>query len=384
MNANERLVVAALRERGDLDRAAVAAAVGLPKTTVAGVVGRLLRDGVLAERAGTGRGRRGRRAGELTLASADRVGVIALSHGLVRAAVAAADGTILARRDAGLAGVRDERQILDLGLNRLAEAAAAAGEQPDRVVVGVPAPFERGAGTLYGPAPEPLRDGDLGDLLGGLHADPSGPVGERLGRPATAENDANLATLGEAVFGAGRGLRDFVYVKIVEGIGAGLFLGGALHRGARGLAGELGHVQVADDGPWCRCGGRGCLVHAIRGSAQSYLTSAYRRPVGFREALGLASAGESGTHRILADAGRRVGRVLADAATMLGPEAIVVDGALGAATEPFLAGVREMLDRHTAPVVARTVRLIGGELGDHAEILGGVALARLEPVPARE
>ena len=143
-------------------------------------------------------------------------------------------------------------------------------------------------------------------------------------------------------------------------------------------------MQVADDGPWCRCGGRGCLVHAIRGSAQSYLTSAYRRPVGFREALGLASAGESGTHRILADAGRRVGRVLADGATMLGPEAIVVDGALGAATEPFLAGVREMLDRHTAPVVARTVRLIGGELGDHAEILGGVALARLEPVPARE
>jgi predicted NBD/HSP70 family sugar kinase len=245
-------------------------------------------------------------------------------------------------------------------------------------VVGVPAPFERGAGVHGGPAPEALRDGDLGDLLGGLHADPSGPVGERLGRPATAENDANLATLGEAVFGAGRGLRDFVYVKIVEGIGAGLFLGGALYRGTRGLAGELGHVQVADDGPWCRCGGRGCLIKVIRGSAHSYVADAYRKPVDFREVLGLASAGESGTRRILADAGRRVGRVLADAATMLGPEAIVVDGALGAATGPFLAGVREMLDRHTAPVVARTVRLLGGELGDNAEILGGVALARWE------
>ena len=93
---------------------------------------------------------------------------------------------------------------------------------------------------------------------------------------------------------------------------------------------------------------------------------------------GPASAGESGTRRILADVGRRVGRVLADTATMLGPEAIVVDGALGPATEPLLAGVREMLDRHTAPVVARTVRLIGGGLGDNAEILGGVALARRE------
>jgi predicted NBD/HSP70 family sugar kinase len=381
VNANERLILAAVRDRGAMDRAALAAAAGLPKTTVAGVVARLLRDGVLAERTGAGGGRRGRRAGELTLAPRrDMIGVIAMSHGQVRAAVAGLDGAILARRDATLADAHDEREIIGRGLDRLAEAAAVAGVAPSRVVIGVPAPFERGVGVLTGPAPEPLRDGDLGALIDRLHSDPSGAVGERLGVPVTAENDANLAVLGEAVFGAGRGLSAFVYVKVVEGLGAGLFLNGALYRGARGLAGEIGHVQVTDDGPWCRCGGRGCLLHRIRGSAHSYVASAYHKPVDFTDVLGLASAGEAGTRRILADVGRRVGRVLADTATMLAPEAIVVDGALGAGTDAFLAGVREMLERHTAPVVAGAVRLLGGELGDAAEILGAVALARSESI----
>jgi predicted NBD/HSP70 family sugar kinase len=182
-------------------------------------------------------------------------------------------------------------------------------------------------------------------------------------------------------------LDSFVYVKVVEGLGAGLVLGGQLYRGARGMAGELAHVQVRDDGPWCICGGRGCLAHSFGGFVTSFVESAYQKPLNFVDVLDLAALGEAGTRRILGDAGRQVGRVLADLCMMLCPEAIVVDGMLGAAAEAFLAGVREMIERHTPTTVAQTVRLVIGGLGDRAEILGAVALARREhladqPAPA--
>jgi predicted NBD/HSP70 family sugar kinase len=71
-----------------------------------------------------------------------------------------------------------------------------------------------------------------------------------------------------------------------------------------------------------------------------------------------------------------VGRPLASFCTMFDPSAVVVDGSLGAAGQYVLAGVRESIDRHTAPVVADSVQVIAGELGDRAEPLGGAALAR--------
>ena len=73
------------------------------------------------------------------------------------------------------------------------------------------------------------------------------------------DNDANLGALAEAAFGAGRGARDLVYLKVASGIGAGLILNGRLYRGSGGLAGELGHVLVDPEGIVCRCGNRGCL-----------------------------------------------------------------------------------------------------------------------------
>ena len=74
---------------------------------------------------------------------------------------------------------------------------------------------------------------------------------------------------------------------------------------------------------------------------------------------------------MFADLGRLVGRPLASFCTMFDPAAVVVDGSLGAAGQYVLAGVRESIDRHTAPVVADSVQVIAGELGDRAEPLGG-------------
>ena len=81
---------------------------------------------------------------------------------------------------------------------------------------------------------------------------PQRELAERLELRVEVDNDANLGALAEASFGAGRGLTNIVYVMLGPGIGAGLVLDGRIHRGAAGLAGEIGHVQVRSDGAVCR------------------------------------------------------------------------------------------------------------------------------------
>jgi predicted NBD/HSP70 family sugar kinase len=321
----------------------------------------------------------GRPATGLALAApVGAVGVIALSHVAIRAAVVGFDGRVLARREDRLPPADSERPVLESGQRLLAEAAE--GSSLSCVVLGIPAPFEQGVGVATAAIPAGLHEvaPAPSSALRWFGVDPTPAVSAALGVPVITDNDANLGALGEATFGAGQGIASFVYVKVAEGLGAGLVLNGQLYRGARGLAGELAHVQVVDDGPWCMCGGRGCLAHAFGGFLTPFIEAAYRRPFGFAEVRGFAELGEAGTHRIVTDAGRRVGRVLADACTVLCPEAIIVDGMLGAAGPSFAGGIREMIDRHTSTAVAQTVKVINGTLGDQAELLGAAALTRLE------
>src|SRR5690606_34728188 len=84
-------------------------------------------------------------------------------------------------------------------------------------------------------------------------------IAGRLSLPVHVDNDANVLTLAELWFGAGRGMADFAVVTIEQGVGMGLVLDNRLFRGARGLGMELGHTKARLDGPLCRCGQRACL-----------------------------------------------------------------------------------------------------------------------------
>lgn len=386
---NERLVLAALRGGAVLSRAELSATTDLPKTTVTGIANRLLRRGMVVERtADTGRRHRGRGRPATGLALAEPGGLVAalhFSHTTIRAAAVGWDGTAAAHRQCDIGDDRDQQRVLDRGLRLLEEAFAESGstpEQADFAVIGVPAAFEPGVGAAFGRMPDAAREAvpELARVFGWFRSDPQPMVAERLGIPTAAENYANLAALGEATAGAGRGLDDLIYIKLVEGIGAGLILGGRLHRGARGLAGELAHVQVLPNGRWCLCGSRGCLA-VTYGDFVETIGSTYPQPLTVADIRELAAAGEVGTRRILADLGRGFGRVLADVCVLLSPEAIIVDGALGAAAEPFVSGMREAIDNRMPSVMAQSVQLLTGELGERAEMLGAVALARAGQLP---
>ena len=82
---------------------------------------------------------------------------------------------------------------------------------------------------------------------------------DRLGLPVFIDNDANSVRARRAVLGAGRGVSDLVYLKLSMSVSAALVLRGALYPGAGGLAGQIGHITVDEQGRICRCGNRGCL-----------------------------------------------------------------------------------------------------------------------------
>ncbi len=193
--------------------------------------------------------------------------------------------------------------------------------------------------------------------------------------PVFADNDANLGALAELNNGAARGASDLVYVKVASGVGAGIVLGGRLHRGATGIAGEIGHVQVGEDGQVCRCGNRGCLETIVSAPRiADLLDPAYDEPLSTARVLELDVAEDAGVRRVLSDAGRTIGRALADLCNSLNPELVVVGGSLGT-SESLLAGVRASIDRYAQPDTAAAVRVAAAELGDHAEVTGAIALA---------
>jgi predicted NBD/HSP70 family sugar kinase len=230
--------------------------------------------------------------------------------------------------------------------------------------VGLPGPIDRRTGTV----------GSAVILPGWAGLRARDTLARRLGLRVEVDNDANLGALAEASFGAGRGLSDIVYVRLGSGLGAGLVIDGRLHHGATGLAGEIGHVQVRADGVVCRCGNRGCLeTIAAEGAIRALLRPARGHEVTRREILELVEAGDRGATRVVNDAGQAIGRVLADLCNALNPEA-VVGGELSDAGEPLLGGIRDAIHRYALPGAASVVKVMHGELGERAEVLGALAL----------
>jgi hypothetical protein len=185
-----------------------------------------------------------------------------------------------------------------------------------------------------------------------LEKDPRPDLGDLLGCTTLMVNDANLAALGEAWFGAGRGRRAVFHVCVADGIGAGFVFDGRLFTGAHGFSGELAHVQVNPEGPACPCGNHGCLITqtAVRGLR------------------GHLAAGD------MAELGSLVGCALAPLVTMLDPDCVVVDARLAEGRGPFIAGVTAELGRRCPPDLAAALMVVAGELDD-AERYGALAAA---------
>jgi predicted NBD/HSP70 family sugar kinase len=365
---NRLRVIDALRQRGTASRSEIARQTGLSRTTVTTLVNDLQARGLVVEQPLLEIHGRGRPPTLLRLdPSVGAVVGIHFDHRHLRVAVADLSSTVLAERWQDHDVDRAAEEALDAAADLVEVVLAEAGIERSRVV---------GAGVaLSGPV---SRDGTVGSTVilpgwEGLNA-----VDELTGRldlQVAVDNDANLGALAEVSFGAGRGMSDVIYVMVSSGVGAGIVIDGRLHRGVTGLAGELGHVRVRAEGAVCRCGNRGCLeTVASTDAVLSLLRPTHGQDLGIRGLVELLDGGDAAAIRVVNDAGREIGRVIAGLCNVLSPGGVIVGGDLGVIAEQLLAGIREALDRYALPTVRAAIELRAGVLGERAEVLGALAL----------
>lgn len=162
---------------------------------------------------------------------------------------------------------------------------------------------------------------------------------ERVGVPVLLENDVNTLAVAERLYGRGVGLDHFATITIGRGVGLGIVVGGELYRGARGGAGELGHVRVLEDGPACTCGGHGCLEAVVADPAlvrDAIDVGVLPRDGDIIALRALADAGDPAARAVFARAGRILGGAVAGVVNILSPSLLLVSGE-GIQSWPHLA-----------------------------------------------
>ena len=197
-------------------------------------------------------------------------------------------------------------------------------------------------------------------------------------------NDAVGLTVGEHWKGAGTGTANLLGVTVSTGVGGGLILGGRLSHGFSGNAGHVGHVVVEIDGPPCACGGRGCLEAIASGpnTVRHALDEGWRpRPGVVADGVALAAAAAAGDEvalRNLARAGQAVGTAIASCASLLDLEVAAIVGGFSQSGPSFWEPLREAFAAHAGFPFAAACRVVPGQLGDAAGLLGAAAFV-LDP-----
>ena len=224
----------------------------------------------------------------------------------------------------------------------------ASGLDPDRVdgvVVGVPGVVEEGTGLLR-----------LAENVAGLEGRAfASELQSALGLPVTLENDVNLAALGEQWQGVARGVDDFVFLSIGTGMGAGVVLGGELHRGRHGAAGEIDFALIAFDG----VDPSAPQVTALAGGAADP-----------RAVFGAAREGDEAAQAVVAEVARRIALHIAPFAAVADVELVILGGGIGANGDLLL----DPIGRQLAEWLPFPPRLEVSTLGEAAVLTGALAV----------
>jgi glucokinase len=211
--------------------------------------------------------------------------------------------------------------------------------------------------------------------------------------PCILGNDANLAALGEWKYGAARGYHDVLYMTISTGIGGGIILDDHLILGVRGLAGELGHITVDPQGPLCSCGHRGHLESFSSGTAIARYVSdqirqgessslSTRGEINARDVCLAANQGDPLARRAFERAGSYLGYAVADFLHAFNPAILVMGGGVSSSGELLFEPMRQAMQKHIlSPEYIDDLLITQALLGDHAGLMGALALAQSAPTP---
>ncbi|GAA5206892.1 ROK family transcriptional regulator [Microbacterium kyungheense] len=358
-----------LRDGVPRTRAELAKSTGLARSTVAARVDQLMRMGLItpvAEAASTG----GRPPSLFALNPAAKV-VVAADVGASHATVAVTDltGSILAEHSEPLDIALGPEPVLTWlveGATMLLDRLGRDHSHVAAIGIGVPGPVEHSTGQPVNP---PIMPGwNRFDIPGWLN--------RHLKVPVLVDNDVNIMALGERSV-AWPGIDHLMFVKVATGIGAGLISGGTLQRGAQGVAGDIGHVQVARAADVaCRCGNRGCLEAIASGPAIARtLREAGIEAHSGSDVVDLVERGNIEAVQAVRQAGRDIGEVLTTCVSLVNPSIIAIGGSMARVGEHLIAGVREVVYARSIPLATEHLSIVQSTAAARAAVIGASMLA---------
>ena len=368
--ANLSAIVRGLHERGPLSRSDLVAATGLTRSAIRSLVGELAAAGFVTEAPAVRLGTPGRPSPLVRLIP---TGAAVLSLEILVDSIAAA---IVGLGGETIAKVRVERERREQTVDEVvADLAPLVDELRGRVDVPLISIGVAVAGIIR------RRDGvvSMAPNLGWIDV----PLASRLARalsttlPIHLLNDADAGVVGEHRRGVARGVDDVVYISGEVGVGGGVVVAGRLVTGTAGFAGEVGHITLNPDGIPCRCGSTGCWETEV---GEGRLLALAGRPAdagrqGFAEVLDEAAAGGTAATAAIGHVGRWLGIGLAAVVNILNPRVVILGGP-HAALHPYVAeAIDDGLARFALPASRAVVRVVPGELGVDAMLVGAAEAA---------
>jgi predicted NBD/HSP70 family sugar kinase len=366
---NAAAVLRSLRYDGPASRAELAGRTGLAKATVGAIVAGLEDAGTVRDLEQVRSGDRGRPGLRLTLEGGRPVGVgFEANVEYVAAVVIDLSGAIRLRLTRAVADVRLVEKALAELAAEIAVRLSADGQHPVGATVAIPGLIAEDDRTI---AWTPNL-GVIGTSIAALVDDAFGWRDR-----ARVSNDADCAALAELHHGAGRGSGHMLYLTGTVGIGAGLVEDGRLVRGARGFAGEVGHLPIGEPEARCGCGRLGCWEATIGLHAMLARVGLpeLETPELTAAAVAERAADDPRVRTALEDIGAHLGRGLAILTGLLDPSIIVLGGYFGPLADVVLGPARKVLDASLAAPVQVVPELRSGELGTESAALGAAERA---------
>jgi predicted NBD/HSP70 family sugar kinase len=355
-------------------RSQLAQATGLSRAAVAQRVDLLVARGLLLETEPVAT-ERGRPPVALQLADDALVCAVDLGATHCRLALTTLGGAPLAAAAREI-DINDGPQRTLTGVHELAvELLKQSGRPPEQLrafSIGVPGPVEHETGTVIRP---PIMQGWDGYRVPEFFKERRFAELYDANTTVLVDNDVNMMAFGEYI--RRRDTRHLLYVKVGTGIGCGIISNGALHRGAAGAAGDIGHIPLpGHEDVLCHCGNTGCVEAIASGAAiAKALREAGLPAVDGRDVVRLVSEGNPVARRRVRLAGQQIGEVLASLVSFHNPDAIVLGGSIAQLHEELLADIRGVVYRRALPLATRSLAIETSALGERAGVEGAARMA---------
>jgi N-acetylglucosamine repressor len=372
---NTTLVLKTIYGRDCVSRAQIARLTGLTRTTVSDIVSNLLNDGLVIED-GYGESLGGKPPIQVRLVKdARQLICLDLSDDDFCGAVVNLRGEFLYRQVLPLQHRRGEAalqvvyQLVEALLTRTTAPILGIG-------IGTPGLVDARQGVVRQAVNRGWSDLPLKNLLYQRHQ-----------LPVYVGNDSHVAALAEYSFGETYQMPNLVLIKVGEGIGSGIVLGGQIYYGDGFSAGEIGHLSVQRNGALCSCGNYGCLetvastralidktIELSRIYPQSSLADVAKSAHPIDALASIFKAGDPQAHDLVLEAGRYVGLAVAHLVGVLNVHQVVISGDHERFGEPFLQAAREEMRQHVLPAMADETELSYSTLGEDIVLRGASAL----------